>query len=45
MIKSNKPFFLECITYRWRGRVGPSEDNDVGVDRKGNLDVWKKEIQ
>ena len=42
MIKSNKPFFLECITYRWRGHVGPSEDNDVGVDRKGNLDVWKK---
>ena len=42
MLNSNKPFFLECITYRWRGHVGPSEDNDVGVDRKGNLSTWKK---
>jgi len=36
------PVFLEAITYRWRGHVGPSEDRDVGVRRKDDLDVWKR---
>jgi pyruvate dehydrogenase E1 component alpha subunit len=36
------PGFLEVITYRWRGHVGPSEDIDVGVQRKGDLKLWKK---
>ncbi|MDC0980113.1 thiamine pyrophosphate-dependent dehydrogenase E1 component subunit alpha [Bdellovibrionales bacterium] len=34
--------FLEAVTYRWRGHVGPSEDIDVGVKRKGDLNLWKK---
>jgi TPP-dependent pyruvate/acetoin dehydrogenase alpha subunit len=36
------PFFLECITYRWRGHVGHREDEDVGVKRKDDLAIWKK---
>jgi len=36
------PFFIEVVTYRWRGHVGPSEDIDVGVQRKDDLALWKK---
>jgi len=36
------PFFLECVTYRWRGHVGPREDEDVGVKRKDDLAMWKR---
>lgn len=35
------PAFLEAITYRWRGHVGPREDNDVGVNRGSDLLLWK----
>jgi len=38
---SNGPFFLEFITYRWKGHVGPSDDNDVGLQRNDELKVWK----
>jgi pyruvate dehydrogenase E1 component alpha subunit len=34
--------FLEAVTYRWRGHVGPSEDNDVGLKRSSDLQIWKK---
>jgi len=37
------PGYLEAVTYRWRGHVGPSEDIDVGVRRKpDHLIAWKK---
>lgn len=36
------PVAIEAITYRWRGHVGPSEDNDVGLQRKDDLGVWKQ---
>lgn len=36
------PAFLEVVTYRWRGHVGPREDNDVGVNRSADLIKWKK---
>jgi TPP-dependent pyruvate/acetoin dehydrogenase alpha subunit len=36
------PSFLETVTYRWRGHVGPREDHDVGVLRSQDLDMWKK---
>ena len=36
------PSFLEMITYRWRGHVGPREDMDVGVKRSEDLAVWKE---
>jgi TPP-dependent pyruvate/acetoin dehydrogenase alpha subunit len=35
------PAFLEAVTYRWRGHVGPREDNDVGVNRGNDLILWK----
>lgn len=37
------PLFLEAITYRWRGHVGPREDLDVGVRRSlEHLEAWKR---
>lgn len=36
------PYFLEAVTYRWRGHVGPKEDLDVGLDRKIDLGLWKR---
>jgi TPP-dependent pyruvate/acetoin dehydrogenase alpha subunit len=36
------PGFLEAVTYRWRGHVGPREDTDVGVNRSVDLASWKK---
>jgi TPP-dependent pyruvate/acetoin dehydrogenase alpha subunit len=36
------PVFIEAVTYRWRGHVGPGEDSDVGVKRKDDLGRWRK---
>lgn len=41
MRQGNGPAFLEAVTYRWRGHVGPYEDNDVGVNRSTDLALWK----
>jgi TPP-dependent pyruvate/acetoin dehydrogenase alpha subunit len=35
------PYFVEAVTYRWRGHVGPREDMDVGLKRSENLALWK----
>lgn len=35
------PAYLEVVTYRWRGHVGPREDMDVGVKRGAELPLWK----
>jgi len=37
------PYFVEVMTYRWKGHVGYREDLDVGVKRKEDLSVWKTE--
>ncbi len=38
----NGPAFLEAVTYRHRGHVGPKEDIDVGVRRTmTELNKWK----
>ncbi len=34
------PFFLECITYRWREHVGPLWDYDKGYRTKEEVDSW-----
>lgn len=34
------PSLLECITYRWRGHVGPRWDLDVGIRSQEELDAW-----
>lgn len=37
------PVFIEAVTYRHRGHVGPNSDLDVGVHRKmSDLLAWKK---
>ncbi len=41
MRQGSGPFFLEAVTYRWRGHVGHREDTDVGVQRKDDLVKWK----
>jgi pyruvate dehydrogenase E1 component alpha subunit len=42
MREGNGPHFIEAVTYRWRGHVGPREDDDVGVRRKDDLHLWKR---
>lgn len=40
--EGNGPGFLEAVTYRWRGHVGPNEDIDVGLRRKPeDIRAWK----
>jgi TPP-dependent pyruvate/acetoin dehydrogenase alpha subunit len=42
MRENPKPVFVEAITYRWRGHVGPNEDIDVGLRRSTTeLNAWK----
>jgi pyruvate dehydrogenase E1 component alpha subunit len=37
------PAFLEAVTFRWLGHVGPNADIDVGVRRSPEeLEAWKK---
>jgi pyruvate dehydrogenase E1 component alpha subunit len=36
------PAFIEAVTYRWRGHVGPRDDEDVGVRRKDDLVMWRQ---
>lgn len=34
------PTLIECMTYRWRGHVGPHYDIDKGIRSKDELDYW-----
>lgn len=34
------PTLIECMTYRWKGHVGPSDDLDKGLRSKEELDYW-----
>jgi TPP-dependent pyruvate/acetoin dehydrogenase alpha subunit len=34
------PTLIECMTYRWRGHVGPSDDLDKGLRSKEELECW-----
>jgi TPP-dependent pyruvate/acetoin dehydrogenase alpha subunit len=34
------PTLIECMTYRWRGHVGPNYDLDKGLRSKEELDHW-----
>lgn len=36
----NGPTLMECLTYRWRGHVGPNFDLDKGMRSKEELDHW-----
>ena len=34
------PALIECMTYRWRGHVGPNFDIDKGLRTKEELEYW-----
>ncbi len=34
------PVFMECMTYRWRGHVGPNFDIDKGLRTREEVDSW-----
>ena len=34
------PTLIECMTYRWRGHVGPNYDLDKGLRSKEEFDYW-----
>lgn len=34
------PTLIECLTYRWRGHVGPGLDLDRGLRTRDELDAW-----
>jgi TPP-dependent pyruvate/acetoin dehydrogenase alpha subunit len=38
--KGHGPFFLECMTYRWREHVGPLWDYDMGYRTKQEVEQW-----
>lgn len=37
-----KPFFIEAVTYRWKGHVGHDDNIDVGLQRQEDLAPWKE---
>lgn len=36
------PTLLECMTYRWRGHVGPGWDIDKGLRTQAEVDGWMR---
>ena len=39
------PFFFECMTYRWKEHVGPSEDFHLGYRSEQEREPWVKNDQ
>jgi len=39
--KGKGPFFIEAYTYRFRGHVGPEDDDYIGYRPKSELEFWK----
>jgi len=37
------PFFIECMTSRWKEHVGPNEDFDLGFRNKNEVLKWKED--
>ena len=40
--EDNGPYFLECMTYRWRGHVGANYDLEKGIRNQKEFDLWMK---
>jgi len=36
------PVFIEAYTYRWKGHVGPEDDDYVGYRPQSEIDFWKE---
>lgn len=39
------PFFLECLTYRWKEHVGPGEDYALGYRDRAEAEPWMRNDQ
>lgn len=39
--RGDGPFFIECMTYRLRGHVGPNDDIEKGLRNPEELKYWK----
>lgn len=39
------PFFFECLTYRWKEHVGPSDDFHLGYRTEKEREPWMKKDQ
>lgn len=39
---SGGPALIECMTYRWKGHVGPNDDIDKGLRSRRELLHWKR---
>jgi TPP-dependent pyruvate/acetoin dehydrogenase alpha subunit len=39
------PFFLECMTYRWKEHVGPGEDWNLGYRDREEAEPWMRDDQ
>ena len=39
------PYFIECMTYRWREHVGPGDDFNIGYRTKEEVNEWIKDDQ
>ena len=42
MRNGHGPVFVECLTYRWREHVGPSEDYDGGYRGRAEAEPWRR---
>ncbi len=40
MRKDPKPYFIECLTYRWKEHVGPGDDYESGYRTRADLEPW-----
>jgi pyruvate dehydrogenase E1 component alpha subunit len=38
--QGNGPALIECMTYRWRGHVGPNYDTDKGLRSQREVNDW-----
>jgi pyruvate dehydrogenase E1 component alpha subunit len=43
--RESKPFFMECMTYRWKEHVGPGEDYDSGYRDRSHQKPWLESDQ
>lgn len=44
-VKGGGPYFLECLTYRWKEHVGPNEDFHLGYRSRQEAEPWKERDQ
>jgi 2-oxoisovalerate dehydrogenase E1 component len=43
--RKSGPWFLECLTYRWKEHVGPNDDFHIGYRSKAEAEPWFQKDQ